>query len=147
MGMSYSFMDVTGTLVGPGGVIDLGHGAAVAEEGITITTAGNRNTMTVGADGSGMHNLNANKSGTVTITLLQTSPINAKLQTMYNLQSQNAAMWGKNIISVSNTVSGDKTVCSSCAFQKKPDVIYKKDGATVSWVFDALSIDTILGTY
>lgn len=42
MGMSYSFADVTGTLVGPGGVVDLGHGSAVGEEGIKISMAGRR---------------------------------------------------------------------------------------------------------
>ena len=147
MGMSYSFMDVTGTLVGPGGVIDLGQGAGVGDEGINISMAGDGSTMTIGVDGAGMHNLSADKSGTVTIELLKTSPINAKLQAMFNLQSQNASLWGKNIISITNTVSGDKTICSSCAFGKKPDVIYKKEGGMVSWKFNALSVDTILGTY
>ncbi len=146
MGMSYSFSDVTATLVGPGCVIDLGHGAAVADEGITISSTA-VSTITMGADGYGMHNLQRDKSGTVKITLLKTSPVNAKLQTAYNMQSLNANLWGKNVISVSNTVSGDKTVCSSCAFAKKPDVSYGKTGGTVTWMFNALSIDTILGTY
>ena len=147
MGMSYSFADVTGTLVGPGGVVDLGHGSAVGEEGIKISMAAEGGSMTIGVDGCGMHNLNADKSGTVTIELLKTSPVNAKLQAMMNMQGQNASLWGKNIISITNTVSGDKTICSSCAFGKKPDVVYKKDGGVVSWTFNALSIDTILGTY
>ena len=101
----------------------------------------------MGADGYGMHNLQNDKSGTVKITLLKTSPVNAKLQTAYNMQSLNANLWGKNVISVSNTASGDKTVCSSCAFAKKPDVVYAKAGGTVTWTFNALSIDSILGTY
>lgn len=147
MGMSYSFSDVTATLVGPGCVIDLGHGAAVADEGITISITNPRSTITMGADGYGMHSLQNDKSGTVKITLLKTSPVNAKLQTAYNLQSLNANLWGKNVISVSNTASGDKTVCASCAFAKKPDVVYAKAGGTVTWTFNALSIDTILGTY
>ncbi|MDQ9958037.1 DUF3277 family protein, partial [Acinetobacter baumannii] len=33
------------------GVIDLGYGAGVADEGITIAMAGDANTMTIGADG------------------------------------------------------------------------------------------------
>ena len=57
MGMSYSFSDVTATLVGPGCVIDLGHGAAVADEGITVSITNARSTITMGADGYGMHNL------------------------------------------------------------------------------------------
>ena len=73
-----------------------------------------------------MNQIEADKSGTVTIELLKTSLVNAKLQAMMNMQSQNASLWGKNIISITNTVSGDKTICSSCAFGKKPDVVYKR---------------------
>jgi hypothetical protein len=38
-----------------------------------------KNTMTVGADGEVMHSLHAGKSGTITVTLLKTSPVNKKL--------------------------------------------------------------------
>lgn len=34
--------------------------------------------MTVGADGEVMHSLHAGKSGTITVTLLKTSPVNKK---------------------------------------------------------------------
>lgn len=97
MGMSYSFADVTGTLVGPGGVVDLGHGSAVGEEGIKISMAAEGGSMTIGVDGCGMHNLNADKSGTVTIEHFETSPVNAKLQAMMNMQSQNAPCGGKTL--------------------------------------------------
>ncbi|MCE6957462.1 DUF3277 family protein, partial [Acinetobacter baumannii] len=71
---TYSFMDTQCTLASDDGVIDLGYGAGVADEGITIAMAGDANTMTIGADGEGMHSLSANKSGTVTVRLLKTSP-------------------------------------------------------------------------
>ena len=48
---TYSFLDVTASLTGPTGVIDLGQGSANSEEGITQTMGGNKNTMTIGADG------------------------------------------------------------------------------------------------
>ncbi|MBU9403923.1 DUF3277 family protein, partial [Burkholderia multivorans] len=60
---TYSFQDVTATIVGPGGAFSLGYGSANAEEGITIAQAGDKNTMTVGADGEVMHSLHADKSG------------------------------------------------------------------------------------
>jgi hypothetical protein len=69
-------MDVTATLAGPTGDIDLGYGSANAEEGITVTMTEAKNTMTIGADGEVMHSLHAGKAGTITVTLLKTSPVN-----------------------------------------------------------------------
>lgn len=46
MSSTYSFMDVTATFAGTTGVVDLGFGSAVTKEGITVTTANSRNTMT-----------------------------------------------------------------------------------------------------
>ena len=103
--------------------------------------------MTVGADGEVMHTLRADKSGTVTLTYLKTSPVNAQLQALYDAQSLDSRLWGKNLITVTNPSTGDVTTCRSCAFSKKPDLSYKKDGDTVKWTFDAAKIDTILGIY
>lgn len=144
---TYAFKDVAATLVGPTGFLNLGFGAGVSDEGITIEMAGEKNTMTIGADGEGMHSLHADKSGHVTIRLLQTSPTNAKLQAMFDAQTLTASLHGQNIIEIHNSQSGDVTVCRSCAFKKKPSLSYKKDGVMLEWVFDAIKIDTILGTY
>ncbi len=43
---------------------------------ITVTQWAAQNTMTIGADGEVMHSLHADKSGTVTVNLLKTSPTN-----------------------------------------------------------------------
>ncbi|MFG0231748.1 phage structural protein [Achromobacter sp. 413638] len=147
MSGTYSFIDVSASLVGPGGAFSLGYGQANAEEGITIAPVGDKNTMMIGADGEGMHSLHADKSGTVTLRYLKTAPVNATLQALYDAQSLDSRLWGKNLISVTNSASGDVTVCRSCAFKRKPDLGYAKDGDTVEWVFDAMKIDTILGTY
>ncbi|WP_315384770.1 phage structural protein [Microvirgula aerodenitrificans] len=144
---AYSFMDVNATLVGAGAIIDLGYGSASAEEGVDITMAEAKNKMTIGADGEGMHSLHAGKSGQITIRLLQTSPQNAKLMALYDAQSMSAALWGANIITISNSASGDQTVGRECAFTKRPDLKYAKDGGIISWVFDAIKIDGFLGTY
>ena len=144
---TYSFLDVQGTLVGPTGVLNLGNGAAIADEGISIDPAGDKNTMMIGADGEGMHSLHADKSGTVTVRLLKTSPTNSKLQAMYDAQTTSSALHGQNLITVSNPVSGDVTTARSCAFKKKPNLKYAKDGDVVEWVFDSIKIDTVLGEY
>ena len=144
---TYTFIDVSASLTGPTGSIDLGYGSANSEEGITVVMAEAKNTMTVGADGEVMHSLHAGKSGTITVTLLKTSPVNKKLSLMYNAQSQSSATWGNNVIVVRNKVSGDISTARSCAFQKQPDHANAKVGNTVSWVFDCGKIDQLLGEF
>lgn len=142
---TYSFIDVNASITGPGGSFDLGYGSGVSKEGITITRTQDRNTMTIGADGSGMHSLHADKSGRVTVRILKTSPVNKKLQTLFNLQSIDSALWGKNTISVTQKVADDKTVCQGVAFVRDPDLAYAEDGDIAEWTFDAVTIDIIRG--
>ncbi|AUO22523.1 phage protein [Pseudomonas sp. NC02] len=144
---TYSFLDVNATLVGAGAVIDLGAGSANAEEGISTAMVDDKNTMLIGADGEGMHSLHAGKSGTVTVRLLKTSPQNAKLMALYDAQGLSSSLWGMNVITITNSASGDAIGCRGCAFKKRPDLNYKKDGDIVEWVFDSIKIDAILGTY
>ncbi|HBQ8013081.1 TPA: DUF3277 family protein [Klebsiella pneumoniae] len=144
---AYSFLDISASLAGPTGAIELGAGSANSEEGIVVAMTEAKNTMTVGADGEVMHSLHAGKSGTITVTLLKTSPVNKKLSLMYNAQSQSSATWGNNVIVIRNKVSGDITTARSCAFQKQPDHANAKVGNTVSWVFDAGKIDQLLGEF
>ena len=144
---TYSFMDVSASMTGPTGVIDLGYGSANAEEGITVSMAEAKNTMTIGADGEGMHSLHAGKSGTVTVNLLKTSPVNKKLSIAYNAQSQSSATWGNNVFVIRNHASGDIVTARGGAFQKMPDWQNAKDGGTVPWVFDCIKIDSMLGEF
>ena len=144
---AYSSKDVSVSLVGPTGTLSLGYGNAVAEEGVDVNAANDKNTMTVGADGEGMHSLHADKSGQITIRLLKTSPQNQKLMAMYDAQAISASLWGKNIITITNSAAADLHVGRECAFKKKPDMKYAKDGDIVSWVFDSVKIDSVLGTY
>lgn len=144
---TYSFVDIQAALVGPTGTVNLGYGAAVAEEGISIEMAGDKNTMMIGADGEGMHSLHADKSGTITVRLLKTSPTNAKLMAMYDAQTASSKLHGLNVITISNPVNGDATIGRNAAFKKKPGLNYKKDGDIVEWQFDCIKIDTILGVF
>lgn len=144
---TYSFMDVTASLAGATGVVDLGFGSAVTKEGITVTTASSRNVMTPGADGEVMHSLKADKSGTVTVRLLYTSPVNATLQTMFNAQSFSSSAWGNNVITIRNKGNNEIITCRNAAFQKLPDRTFAEEGQMVEWVFDCGKIDVITGSY
>lgn len=144
---TYSFIDVSASLTGPTGVIDLGYGSANSEEGITVTMTEAKNTMTTGADGEVMHSLHAGKSGTITVNLLKTSPQNKKLSLMYNAQSLSSSLWGNNVIVMRNKASGDIVTARAVAFQRQPDWNNPKVAGTVAWVFDCGKIDEILGEF
>jgi hypothetical protein len=147
MANTYSFKDVSSSFDGPTGSANLGYGAAISEEGITVDMTGDKNTMHIGADGTPMHSLHADKSGTVTIRALKTSPLNAILQGFYDAQQVSSILWGQNVIIVRENQSGDITTAQFCAFKKKPNLKYAKDADVLDWVFDAGTVDTVLGTY
>jgi len=144
---TYSFLNVQATIVGPGGSFNIGQGAAVSEEGITVDMVDDKDAMTIGADGIGMHSLRASKAGTVTVRLLKTSPQNSKLMAMYDLQQTTSTLWGQNVITVVDTGGSDNTTARGVAFAKKPSIVYSKDGQMLEWKFNCVAIDSVLGTY
>lgn len=142
---AYSFLNIVAAIAGPGAAFNLGAGAAVAEEGITIAPSEDKNTMVIGADGRGQHTLIASNGGLITIRLLKTSPTNGFLQLAYDLQSASSSLWGQNIITVADKARLELTTCQSCAFKKKPEIVYDKSGPMLEWTFDSLAINSILG--
>jgi len=142
---TYSFLDIVAAMDGPGGSINLGAGAGAAEEGITIESVNDKNTMTNGADGSGMHSLRADNSKTVTVRLLKTSPTNALLMNMYNYQTMSSATHGKNTISIRDTARGDSITLEKVAFKRPPNIEYQVEGGINEWQFDAIDSSTVLG--
>jgi hypothetical protein len=143
--ITYSFLDVHAAIVGPGGFINLGASAGIAEEGVSIDPSGEIDTMTIGADGSGMHSLSADRSGKVTVRLLKTSPTNALLMLMYNFQTSAGAQHGQNTITLADMNRGDVVTCKQAAFAKAPNLQYAKIGGLVEWEFNAVEITRALG--
>lgn len=142
---SYSFLNIVAAIAGPGAAFSLGSGAAVAEEGITIAPNEDKNAMVIGADGRGQHTLIASNGGLITMRFLKTSPSNGLLQLAYDLQSASSALWGQNLITIADTARLELTTCQSCAFKKKPELVYDKAGPMIEWTFDSLAINSILG--
>jgi Protein of unknown function (DUF3277) len=146
MSTTYSFLDVNASIVGPGGAFSLGNGAGAAEEGITVTPSGDIGGMLIGADGAGQHSLYADKSGTVTVNLLKTSPVNQLLSLMYAFQTASGATYGQNTLVINDASRGDVITCSQTAFKKAPDLTYAKDGGTNQWEFNVIRIERTLGS-
>lgn len=145
MSQTYSFLDCNAALVGPGGAISLGQGSGSSEEGITVTPTAEISGMTMGADGSGQHNLYADKSGKITVRLLKTSPTNALLSALYAFQTASSATHGQNTLVINDASRGDVITCQQVAFAKAPDLSWAKDGAPVDWEFNAIRIERTLG--
>lgn len=143
--MVYSFLNVNASIAGPGGFLNLAAGAAAAEEGISIEPVEDKNIMTIGADGRGQHSLVASDACTVTVRLLKTSPLNAALMIMYDLQSASSALWGINVFTVVDSGRGDITTIQNAAFKKKPVLNYAKEAGVMEWVFDGIKASSILG--
>lgn len=103
--------------------------------------------MTVGANGSWMHNLHGGNPATVTLVLLKNLPVNQQLMDMYNAQRVSSATWGKNTIVMTNRATGDKSSIQFAAFYTPPPIQNQKDGGANSWVFDAGTVENKLGEY
>lgn len=141
---AYSFLDAQVALVGPNGAVSLSNGG-IADEGVSYEMEGDKGTMVTGADGGFMHSLHAAQSGTVTVRLLKTSPLNGVLQTMYNAQTASSANYGQNTITIRDPVRGDSITAQGCAFRKQPNNNFSKEGNTLEWVFNSGRIDVQLG--
>lgn len=143
---AYSFKDTSFFIAGPGLAANVGAGSAVAEEGIDFEAVEDKNVMTIGADGKGQHSLIASDAAVATLRLLKTSPLNAVLMAAYDLQSSSSALWGRNVMSLSNSGLGDVTAATQAAFKKKPKIMYKKEGEMMEWTFDCVAAQSVLGT-
>ena len=143
---TYSFLDMAATLSGPGGSISLGAGAAAAEEGISVEFDEDAGSMQKGADGAVVHSLHAIKSGRGVVRLLKTSPTNSLLNALYNFQRSSSLFWGKNVLIISNPVTGDVYTCQQAAFAKHPSNEWAKDSRFLEWDFNIGIIDPVLGS-
>ena len=144
---TYSFLDVNCVITGTGGSANLASGADAADEGIKITPVGEKNTMTIGADGSVMHSLLASTASKIEVSLLKTSPMNAVLMAMYNVQTNLSSLHGKNVIALTILQTGEAIGFTSVAFSSIPDMEYGKEGKIVTWKFNAGKTAAVLGIY
>jgi hypothetical protein len=142
---SYSFADVHCVLAGPQLTALLGDGSGSSEEGITFEPIDERDKMTVGADGSGMHSLSQNRAAKIRVRLLKTSPNNKVLQQALNYQSSSSAFWGQNYFVLSNPVTGDSLTATGVAFERQPPNTWGKDANLLEWTFNAIATSQTLG--
>lgn len=143
---TYSFADVNCTLVGPNGVVTLGAGAGVAEEGITFEPTEDVDDLKTGADGTPMHTLRAGRPARATVRLLKTSPTNGILSQMFAQQTSTGTLHGKNTITVTDPNLGDLCAGLFTAFARHAPVTWAKDANFNEWTFNVGYYAPSLGT-
>lgn len=142
---TYAFTDSHVSIVGPGGNFSVSEGG-IAEEGISFDMAEDKNIMTMGADGQGMHNLVASDAAECVIRLLKGSPVNAQLDNMYNFQKSKGGLFhGSNVIKVTQSTSGDNFSGIGGAFKRRPRIVYAKSGGMMEWPIQLISFNGKIG--
>lgn len=143
---TYSFLDTTLSISGPGGDFVIGGpGAGSAEEGFTFEAA-EKNTMTIGAGGGVMHSLHGDRSGKLTVRLLKVSPVNRQLMALFNFQTTSSANHGQNVVTGRDAARGDIVTGQQVAFKKRPTLTFAKEPGTNDWEFDVGVLDELLGS-
>jgi hypothetical protein len=142
---TYSFLDVHATLSGPGGTVSLGAGAGNAEEGISMEFTEDKDRLVFGADGSPMHSLIASQGGKALVRVLKTSPINSVLAALYNFQKSSSALWGQNVFTLVDPVSGDDYTGTQVAFTKFPRNDFAKEAGMLEWDLNIGVLEVVLG--
>lgn len=132
---SYSFLDVTATITGPGGAFSIKIGAA--PEGITWAPSDDMNEMVVGSDGTIQHSLKeSGNTGQLTLTLLKVSHVNQQLRALFESQRSTASTWGMNTITWHDRASNEDLEVTEAAFTNVPNFAVAQTGGTVTWTFD-----------
>lgn len=143
---TYSFENIVAGLTSPAGSFSIGSDAGSADEGISYRMVEDKTTTTTGAGGDIMHSLHASQTGEIVIRLLKTSPVNAQLGALYNMEKGISGLWASNTITVMDIVRGDVITGIYMAFIKFPDGGFSKEGPpTQEWGFRGI-IDVQLGT-
>lgn len=142
---TYSFLDCKAAIAGPGGAFSIGSDAGISDEGITTEMKEEKNMQVIGAGGQVMNSLRASNAARITLRILKTSPVNAKLSALYNFQRLLTGAWGQNTISIADISRGDLIVATDVAFARQAPITYSKDANINEWLFDAV-VDMQLGT-
>lgn len=146
---TYSFINVQVSLTGPGtAALNLGYGAQVAKEGISVAMIEDKNSMYVGADGGGTHSLHAGRAAMAVIRLVKTSPTNNLLSELYSYQTSRESgglYHGQNVITLTDIARGDSYTMSGAAFKKYPDNSWAEDAGVTEWSFDVIDCDPLIG--
>lgn len=140
---AYSFLDVQGSVVGPGLSAQIGSTSGAAKDGLTTEFDEDKTTVTTGSDGAIMTSLRASMTGRIVIRLLKTSPINAVLNQAFNFQRVSAANTGQNNIRIVDKARGDVVTGRQMSFVRHPNNVWAEEGNILEWSFIGIVNETL----
>jgi hypothetical protein len=141
---AYSFLNIQASIVGPGLTAQIGASAGAAKEGLSTAFDEDKSVITTGSDGSIMTTVRASMTGTITVRLLKTSPVNVLLSRAFNFQRSSAINWGGNIIRVVDKVRGDVVTGRQMSFVKHADNVWSEEANILEWTFRGI-VNEVVG--
>jgi len=113
-------------------------------DAIKITRNVDLATMRVGIQGAAGISISANKSGTVTVSILQDSETDFLLTKLLNLQTTAGSTLQFGTLTLRNLKSGTLGTGQGCYFQKQPDYTITGDNyPTREWIFLCASLSLL----
>lgn len=102
-------------------------------------------TLTVGADGTGARTQNANKSGTIELTLMQNSPINALLAAQALADENITSADVVSALTISDPSGSLIAGAEDCWIKKIPQQELGKEYGTRTWMFECSRLTIVPG--
>jgi hypothetical protein len=131
MGIStaYSMTNVSATVDGQQVI-----GAWDGDDAIVVTPGANKGTGVVGADGSGIFSVSADKSATISIKLMHTSPTHRLLTQKAKRQQAAGGDASAFPFAVIDTVSNEGGTADKCFIMTNPNDSKGKNATVREWV-------------
>lgn len=139
---TYSFDDVTCTMVHPLVGLHTVTGTGVGSIGVTMNTT--KTVHDIAADGSVMISKIPGNNGTIAIEVQQTSSFHKWLLGYYNaVVAAPSAMWAQASIVIQDKVGGITITALSVSPEKRADRSYQAEGQRVTWNLMAANIQEL----
>jgi hypothetical protein len=104
------------------------------DDAFVITQGAEKGSMLIGADGSGLFSISADKSATITIRLMHTSPTHALLMRKLKRQQAVGAVSAAFPVTKMDTGSGEGGSADKCFIQSAPVDQTGKNATVREWV-------------
>lgn len=135
---TYSFSDVNFTMV-YNNITYSANGEGIGS--INISMANDRTSHDLAADGSVMISKISASNGTVTLSVQQTSSLNAWLTRWYSFVDVSTTdKWASARITITAPKMGLEYIISGVSPQKLPDVPFQAQGSQITWPMMAAKI-------
>jgi hypothetical protein len=136
----YSFADVTFSLSHPLLGMAQVDGSGIGT--ITLTNDGERSTKQLAADGSVLISKIRDRTGTMTLDFLQTSPLHNQLIDWFiSLENNPAADWGRMTGVIKSIATNEETKLTGVCFVRIANKAYAAQGQNVQWSFLVADVD------